>query len=192
MVKLGIVRREKWSPAKDQRRVSLQLLRTSIPATYSEIVVFEAIMREIRLASGVFRTTSRGRLRDIDTFVNELLAQRYRSDAPLLVDDWAASDCLTSAEWATSLFTLFPNTRLQASDLTLFLLEITLPDRSTFIVERSGEPLQYVQQPFVIRLNPSGAENAGCEPVVMALGASQAYVDPGAVTHSGRMAQFGF
>jgi hypothetical protein len=41
-----------------------------------------------------------------------------------------------------------------ASDLTLFLLEATLPGGETFVFETSGELLQYIRPPFVVRLNP--------------------------------------
>ena len=134
--------------------VSFQLLRTSVPATPTEVALFEATMQQMRLASGVYRTTFRGRLRDLDRFVIDLLDRRYDRQAALDVHDWAASDCLTSAEWAEPLFDHFPNARLQASDLTLFLLEVGLPDGAAFILERDGEPLQYLRWPFVIRLNP--------------------------------------
>ena len=165
MVRFGIFRMEDYCPepagilgrlrnflTKDH--VSLQLLRTSAPAAPREVALFEAIMQQMRLASGVYRTTFRGRLRDLDRFVIELLARRYDRQTALEVHDWAASDCLTSAEWAESLFDQFPNARLHASDLTLFLLEVDLPEGGAFILERDGEPLQYLRPPFVIRLNP--------------------------------------
>jgi hypothetical protein len=43
---------------------------------------------------------------------------------------------------------------LTASDLTLFLIEASLPDGSSYVIETTGEVLQYVQPPFVIRMNP--------------------------------------
>src|SRR5438105_10688530 len=165
MVRFGIFRMEDYCPdsagifgrlrnylTKDH--VSLQLLRTSIPATPREIALFEAIMQQMRLASGVYRTTFPGRLRDLDRFVMELLGRRYDRQTALEVHDWAASDCLTSAEWAESLFERFPNAHLHASDLTLFLLELGLPNGGAFILEPDVEPLQYLPPPFVIRLNP--------------------------------------
>src|ERR1700682_4107581 len=108
----------------------------------------------MRRARGVYRSTVRGWLRGPDRFVIELLGRRYDRQSTLEVHDWAASDCLTSAEWAESLFERFPNAHLHASDLTLFLLEVELPDGAAFILERDGEPLQYLRPPFVIRLNP--------------------------------------
>jgi hypothetical protein len=165
MLRFGIFRMEDYCPepagtlgrlrhflTKDH--VSFQLLRTSVPATPRQVVLFEAIMQQMRLASGVYRTTFRGRLRDLDRFVIELLGKRYDRQAALEVHDWAASDCLTSAEWAESLLQRFPKAHLHASDLTLFLLEVELPRGGAFILERDGEPLQYLRPPFVIRLNP--------------------------------------
>ena len=165
MVRFGIFRMEDYCPEPagilgrlrhflTKNHVSLQLLRTSVPATPREVALFEAIMQQMRLASGVYRTTFRGRLRDLDRFVLELLGRRYARQTTFEVHDWAASDCLTSAEWAQSIFELFPNSRLHASDLTLFLVEVGLPSGDAFILEQQGEPLQYLRAPFVIRLNP--------------------------------------
>ena len=61
---------------------------------------------------------------------------------------------IASAEWALSLWSCFANARVTASDLTLFLLEAALPSGERFIFEASGELLQYVRPPFVVRLNP--------------------------------------
>ena len=166
MVRFGIFRMEDYCPEPagilgrlrhylTKGHVSFQLLRTSVPATAREVALFEATMQQMRLASGVYRTTFRGRLRDLDRFVIELLGRRYDRQTALEVHDWAASDCLTSAEWAESLFERFPNAHLHASDLTLFLLEVDLPNGGAFILERDGEPLQYLRPPFVIRLNPT-------------------------------------
>jgi hypothetical protein len=165
MVQFGIFRVEDYCPdaagilgrlrtllTKDH--ISFQLLQTSNPATPTEVALFEAIMSNMKLAGGVYRTTFRGRLRDLDWYVNDMLAQRYASETPFDVHDWAASDCLTSAEWASSLFERFPNSHFQASDLTLFVLEVGLPAGDAFILQREGEPLQYLRAPFVIQLDP--------------------------------------
>jgi hypothetical protein len=135
------------------RRVSLQLLRTSVPASTRESAVFEFLVNYLRLGSGVCRTTHRGRLAAVDAVSNELLRGRY-GDRPLDVHDWAASDALTTVEWAASLFLLFPRASLTASDLMLTLVEATLSDAAAFILEPDGHPLQYIRRPFVIRLEP--------------------------------------
>ena len=139
MFKFGIFRLEDYRPESTslsgrlawmltRHRISLQLLRTGIPASPREITVFEALMQGLRLNSGIYRTTFHNRFRDLDPFVNELLAERFDAAAAIEVHDWAASDCLTSSEWAASLLALFPNARLTASDLTLFLVEVAWVD----------------------------------------------------------------
>jgi hypothetical protein len=135
-------------------RVSYQLLRTSIPPSQKEVSLFEWTIRQVRLSSGVYRTTWRGRFRLLDDFLNNLLRSRFESSLPLDIHDWAASDCLASSEWYLSLEPLFPNARVTASDLTLFLVEVRLAGGEAYILEPSGEPLQYIRPPFVTRLNP--------------------------------------
>ena len=136
------------------RRVSLQLLRTRLPAPAGELRVFQYLVTNLRLSSGIYRTTYGGRLRDVDEAVNALLRGRLAPDSAIVVHDWAASDCLTSAEWATSLVKLFPRASLTASDLLLFLVEATFADGAVLIMEPNGHPLQYVRRPFVVRLEP--------------------------------------
>jgi hypothetical protein len=71
----------------------------------------------------------------------------------LFVEDWAASDCLTSSEWARSLLPSFPQLDFIASDLLLFLIEAReTGTEKRFIFEPGGNPLQYVSPPFVVRL----------------------------------------
>ncbi len=166
MLKLGIHRLDQyhagrapdWSAglrtALSRNRIAFTLLRTDVPATQKQIDVFENTIPQVRLASGVYRTTFRGRFRDFDKLVNARLAERFDGPAALRIEDWAASDCLASSEWAESLFPLFPAANVTASDLTLFLIEARLPDGSSYVMEANGEILQYVRPPFVIRLNP--------------------------------------
>ena len=137
-----------------RHRVSLQLLRTGIPPTPRELAVFEHLISGIRLRNGVYRTTYRGRFADLDPIVNAILSARYLPSAEVFVHDWAASSCLTSVEWASTLFAILPLASLTASDLLLFLVEVTLPDGEVFVVEPQGHPLQYIRRPFVIRLDP--------------------------------------
>jgi hypothetical protein len=165
MVLFGVCRLEDYRPRPaglldrvrrlmTRNRISCQLLRTATPATPADIERFEALIPNIRVHNGVYRFTSRRRFRDLDGFVNGLLADRYQRELALAVHDWAASDCLGSLEWAAALFERFPNATLTASDLALFLIDVRLDDGGSFILEHGGEPLQYVRRPFVIRLNP--------------------------------------
>src|ERR1051326_3189597 len=110
-----------------RRNHSYQLLRTSSPPSPREIAVFNAIMYDLRLTTGIFRTTLPGRLKDLDRWVNGFLFQHFDVNARLRVEDWAASDCITSAEWFKSLEYCFPQVRMAASDLDLYLIEGRLP-----------------------------------------------------------------
>ncbi|MDP9192138.1 MAG: hypothetical protein M3P06_10610 [Acidobacteriota bacterium] len=146
--------RRRRGPSLLGKRISLQLLRTRIPPSPRETAAFEEAMVQLRLTSGIYRTTFRERFRDLDPVVNALIADRFSSDARLVIHDWAASHCLTSSEWAASLFRLFPNATFVASDLTMFLIEVTLPDGAAFVLQPDGGALQYIRKPFVIRLSP--------------------------------------
>jgi hypothetical protein len=166
MIRFGIARREQYRSEPrgfferlhallTRHRISFQLLRTTaIPPSPEDVQLFDRLMHLMRLSTGVKRSTYSGRFAEVDRSLNTLLAGRFPRDAALNVHDWAASDCITSAEWAAALFQTFPNSRLIASDLTLYIVEIKAPGGECFITERSGAPLQYVRRPFVIRLNP--------------------------------------
>jgi hypothetical protein len=152
MLKFGVFALEDYRPERG-RLISLRLLRTALPPEAREVDAFEAITRNLRLSSGIFRTTFHGRFQDLDPVVNRILLERFAPEAPLGVHDWAASDCLTSAEWASSLFNAFPNASLYASDLNLFLVEITFPEGDVLITERDGEPIQYISRRFIVNWN---------------------------------------
>jgi hypothetical protein len=134
-------------------RVSLHLLGIPDAPSPEDIALFEKLMPHVRLSSGVYRTTYRQRFRTLNPIVNNLLRQSFAPSDNVHVEDWAASDCLTSAEWAEELFPLFPHLDFTASDLLLFLVEVRKKGHSSrFIVEPDGTPLQYVRPPFVLRL----------------------------------------
>jgi hypothetical protein len=167
MMKLGVLERRQFFAAPppglvdglyyrlSKSRVSLHLLQLPSEPSVEDGTLFERLMPHVRISSGVYRTTYRQRFRNLDPLVNDLLATRFRTSAEMEVHDWAASACLTSCEWAESLFPLFPRVRFVASDLLLFLVEIQ--NRSTgeiFIAEQDGRPLQYIKPPFVIRMQP--------------------------------------
>ena len=162
LVKFGIYRLDQYRTeaqaprwGRSRNRIGFHLFRTQIPATPEQIALFEHTIPLVRLSSGVYRTTFRGRFREFDERINELLARQFDTAKPLKVEDWAASDCLASSEWSASLFKKFPGATLTASDLTLFLIEVCLPEGESYVIEANGEPLQYIRPPFVIRLNPS-------------------------------------
>jgi hypothetical protein len=110
-------------------------------------------MRTLRLSGGVYRTTTARRFEKLDAFFQPVLESRFSRQTPLLVEDWAASACITSAEWFTSLVQIFPALKMVASDLHLYLVEVILPTGDSFVVEAEGHPLQYLKPPFVIPLH---------------------------------------
>lgn len=112
--------------------------------------IFEFIVRHLRLSSGIYRSTYRGRFAALDPVVNSILLSAFAEKA-VHVHDWAASDCLVSAEWASSLWNILPSARLIASDVFFSLIEVSNQERQeAFILEPDGTPLQYVRPPFVI------------------------------------------
>jgi hypothetical protein len=167
LFKLGVCRLDQYqaeSPAGGwgklsqrlaRNRIGFHLFRTQIPATPEQIALFEKAIPFVRLSSGIYRTTFRGRFRGFDEHVNDLLAGKFDPATALRVEDWAASDCLASSEWAASLFARFPSSTLTASDLTMFLIEVAVPGGESYIIETNGELLQYIRPPFVICVNPS-------------------------------------
>jgi len=130
------------------RAVSYRLLRC---AEQGRVDVFEGVVRHLHHDSGVCGTTYGRRLADVDAAVNGLLERRFPQTQPLLIHDWAASDCITSAEWARLVLPRFPCARFVASDVHLFLVEATAPGKS-YILEADGTPLEYVRPPFVLPL----------------------------------------
>lgn len=166
MLKLGVWRGDQFLPSAPQgvwnyiryrlsrSRVSLRLLDISGQGRSAE-EQFERLMPHVRLANGVYRTTFRERFRDFDPWVNQVLAAQFPAPKELRVEDWAASACLTSAEWAESLQPLFPRLQFTASDLLLFLVDVEeLDSGRAFVAEPGGKPLQFVDPPFVIRMEP--------------------------------------
>ena len=114
--------------------------------------IFESIVRHLRLSSGIFRSTYRQRFSDLDPIVNGILHEVF-GGANVEVHDWAASDCLASAEWASALWTMFPSARVIASDALLCLTEVSRRDgKEAYILEPDGTPLQYIRPPFVVSL----------------------------------------
>ncbi|HLH42981.1 MAG TPA: hypothetical protein VKV74_08345 [Bryobacteraceae bacterium] len=116
------------------------------------VEIFETIVRHLRLSSGIYRSTYRRRFADLDPVVNAILREVFT--APVLeAHDWAASDCLASAEWAESLWTAFPRARVIASDTLLCLIEVSCKrQKEAYVFEPDGTPLQYIRPPFVLSL----------------------------------------
>ena len=160
MVRLGILNPAQYASRGSgllsvvrQNRLSYSLLRTNVPASAAEVERFEFVTRHLRLNGGVYRTTRAKRFEDLDQFVQAILEQHLKLDQALRAEDWAASACNTSVEWFEVLSKGFPKISLVASDLHLYLVQIDSPGHGSFIVEQSGDPLQYIKAPFVIPLD---------------------------------------
>ncbi len=156
MFRFGIYTQEQYARLGAGRqfsgsRVAYNLLKLPDTPTPDDIRIFEDISFTLQTTNGTFRTTFRDRFRDIDALSLKLLETRSR-EAPLEVQDRAASHALTAWEWAEALFQVFPNTEFIASDILLFLVELALETGETYIVEPNGRPLQYIKPPFVLSL----------------------------------------
>lgn len=136
--------------------ISYELLGAVSNHGVREVEVFEKIVRDLRLTCGVCRTTARGRFATFNPQVNRILLQQFHPGQNLVIHDWAASDCLTSSEWAESLFasTEHSGIKVIASDLLLYLAALSVGNSGDlFILEPSGDPLQYSKGPFVCQLD---------------------------------------
>jgi hypothetical protein len=157
MVKRGIWTREQYEQLGQERRfsgahVAYNLLAVDQPPTPAQVKAFEDISFTLRTGNGTFRTTFRNRFRDVDAKALEWIRGDYDPQAELRIEDRAVSSALTSWEWAEPLLAACPRARLTASDILLQFLELKLPTGETFIVEPDGEPLQYINPPYVVGL----------------------------------------
>jgi len=159
MVQFGLLTPEQYSRASKKRRmmgsgVAFTLLETSDPPTAGEIQRFEEISYSLRTSNGTTRMTFRKRMPDVDELTLRLLRQSHSDDTALVVQDRAASNCLTSAEWARQLLPSYPKAQFEASDALLYFVRIALANGETYILEPSGQPLQYIKSPFALCLCP--------------------------------------
>lgn len=159
MLQFGILTADQYARATRRRRltgsgVSLNLLEVSDDPTADEILRFEEISFGLRTSNGTTRTTFRHRMVDVDEVALRLLRQDHRPDRELIIQDRAASSCLTSTEWAERMLVVFPRAHFEASDRLLYLFRIVVPGGRTYFLEPSGQPLQYVKSPFVVCLYP--------------------------------------
>ena len=139
-------------PLRKPKPVSIRLLDMRDTAGTEEVRIFEAISRTLRTSNGTYRTTYPNRFKDLDRAASIQIGRIFGPDSEFGIQDRAASNCLTSAEWARELFPVYKNVRFTASDLLLFLVEAELPSGEIFILEPGGEPLQYIRPPFVLPL----------------------------------------
>lgn len=154
MFKPGIWRQEDLFRAKTwlghSRLPAYTLLRYGDPADESGIRCFEKVITGVRLGSGVYRTTYRGRFAGLNEFVEPLIRHCFTPEQALSAHDWAVSDGLISMEWATSLHQVFTNLTFTASDYLFQLIEASDNQREIYVLEPSGAVVQYINPPFVL------------------------------------------
>jgi hypothetical protein len=80
------------------------------------------------------------------------MGQFFQPESFIRVEDRAVSHGLTTCEWAKRLLPIFPRAEIEASDLMLQLIELSVKPGEIFITELDGTPLQYVKPPFVVSL----------------------------------------
>jgi hypothetical protein len=157
MLRLGICTQDQYVRTGKQRRLSgsrvaYSLLSIGENPTTEQIQIFEDINFTLRTSNGTSRTTFRNRLRDVDAATIGILERLYPSDYELLAEDRAASHGLTSLELAGQLFEAFHNSRFEASDRLLYLIQLSLVTGERYILEPKGQLLQYIKPPFVVSL----------------------------------------
>jgi hypothetical protein len=158
MLRFGICTPDQYLRAGERRRfsgsrVAYSLLDVGDSPTEEQIRTFEDVSFTLRTSNGTFRTTFRHRFRDVDEVALRLMRGFYAPDTELRIQDRAGSHGVTSWEWAAKLFAVFPGAEFEASDVLLYLIELSLPTGETYIVEPNGKPLQYIKPPFVVSLH---------------------------------------
>jgi hypothetical protein len=158
MLRLGVWSRDRYRRLRGHGpiwKLAMSYKLADIPddATDEEVRMFEDVHLSFCTSNGTFRKTFRHRFRDIDAALLKLLSDVYKPDAPLHIQDRAVSHALTSCEWAEQLLQAFPNADFEASDILLYVYAVSLSPHETYIVEPSGNPLQWIRPPFVVGLS---------------------------------------
>ena len=131
MLGLGIHTREQYNRMGPERRfagprVAYNLLKVGDNPGEEDIRVFEDISVTLRTSNGTFRTSFRNRFEDVDTVCLRLMSRQFMPESVIRVEDRAVSHGLTSCEWARRLLPAFPSATIEASDLMLQLLELSV------------------------------------------------------------------
>jgi hypothetical protein len=158
MLGLGIHTREQYDRMGSARRfagsqVAYNLLEVGENPSEEDVRAFEDISFTLQTSNGTFRTTFRNRFEDVDTVCLRLLGQFFQPESAIRLEDRAVSHGLTSSEWAKRLLPVFPAASIEASDLVLQLLEVSVEGGEIFITELDGTPLQYISPPFVVSVS---------------------------------------
>jgi hypothetical protein len=155
MLRFGIYTEEQYQRAGPQRRdlgaqVAYSLLDVGNDPSDERISMFEDLCFRLRTSNGTFRTSFPQRFVDLDAAALQWMGELFAPEAPIQIQDRAASHCLTSHDWTQRIFATYSQAEFEASDLVLCLYELSLASGETYIVEPGGEPLQYIRPPFVL------------------------------------------
>src|SRR5580692_8459381 len=155
MLRFGIYTEQQYRRAGPHRRelgaqVAYNLLDVGDDPSDERVAMFEDLCFRLRTSNGTFRTSFPRRFVDLDVAVSRWMSEVFVPEAPIRIQDRAASHCLTSHDWAQRIFAAYSRAEFEASDLILYLYELSLPSGETYIVEPGGEPLQYIRPPFVL------------------------------------------
>ena len=155
MLRFGVYTEQQYRRAGRQRRelgaqVAYSLLDVGNDPSDERVAMFEDLCFRLRTSNGTFRTSFPQRFVDLDAAASRWMSELFMPDGPIQIQDRAASHCLTSHDWALRIFASHSRAEFEASDLILFLYELSLASGETYIVEPGGEPLQYIRPPFVL------------------------------------------
>jgi hypothetical protein len=155
VLRFGIYNEEQYQRAGPGRRdlgaqVAYTLLDVGSDPSAERISMFEDVCFRLRTSNGTFRTSFPRRFVDLDAAALRWMSELFAAEAPIQIQDRAASHCLTSHDWAQRIFAVYSRSEFEASDLFLSLYELSLSSGEKYIVEPGGEPLQYIRPPFVL------------------------------------------
>lgn len=157
MYKFGIWRHDDLAHSRTflgkTRQYSYALLKTPVPPAAADLARFEVVIRDVRLSSGIWRTTYRSRFDDVDTVAQRVLERTFSRDRALEILDLGASDGLLTVQWAERVRATFPEARMTASDIILSLTEAVSKSGEIYILEPGGTAIQYTRPPFVVSID---------------------------------------
>lgn len=155
MLRFGIYTEQQYRRAGPHRRdlgarVAYSLLDVGSDPSEEQVAMFEDLCFRLRISNDTFRTSFPQRFVDLDAAALRWMSELFAPEAPIQIQDRAASHCLTSYEWAQRIFAEYSRAEFEASDLFLCLYELSLETGEKYIVEPSGRALQYIRPPFVV------------------------------------------
>ena len=113
--------------ASSAHSVAYTLLDVGSDPSDERISMFEDVCFRLRTSNGTFRTSFPQRFVDLDAAASRWMGELFAPEAPIRIQDRAASHCLTSSDWAQRIFAAHSRAEFEASDLFLCLYELSLP-----------------------------------------------------------------